>query len=346
MGEAVRAVVAESAVAARPPAEQPVQRGGVQVAQLGAHRVVDFQLHSLGVDGLLQAGGGFARRRGERDVRWRLARGGRLLGEQRDDPRDGRRLAGAGPAGDDREAPQHGSCGGKPLPRVGVPGEQAREPACEHVDVERRRRPVAERPQVGGHLAFLAPVAIEIQRAADEAQRAPGVRLCVLADCDERAARERPHPFLGLGPRQRRQVDRLLGVDRRRGSDRGEVDEHVAEPRAADGERGAERDPVVLLAGERAQTHRDVDVGGRQHADVVERAQQPRGAARAPRVVHVDLDQRRSDHRACPQSNRSLSAATSAPGGRHANTPHGSPSTTGVSGPIIPRRKRYSTPAT
>ena len=40
----------------------------------------------------------------------------------------------------------------------------------------------------------------------------------------------------------------------------------------------------------------------------------------------------------------SLRSVMSAAGGLHRNTPHRSPSTTGVSGPIIPRTKRYAEP--
>ena len=150
-----------------------------------------------------------------------------------------------GSAGDDGEAAQHGGRGGQALAAVvGLAGEQAREAVGEHGFVDGRGRAVAERAQVGGDLALLAPVAVEVQRAADEAQRAGGVGFGVLADGDERARREPRDPRLGLRPRQRRQVDRLVGVDRRGGADRGEVDEDVAEARAADGERGGERDPA------------------------------------------------------------------------------------------------------
>ena len=51
-------------------------------------------------------------------------------------------------------------------------------------------------------------------------------------------------------------------------------------------------------------------------------------AVRGPRLGHAS------------RSSASLNAVTSAPGGRHANTPQRAPSTTGVSGPVIPRTNR------
>ena len=142
------------------------------------------------------------------------------------------------------------------------PANRRAQAVGEHGFVDDRGRPVAEREQVGGDLAFLAPVAIEVERAADEAQGASGVGVGVLADGDEWALRQSANPRRGLRPWQRREVDRLVGVDGRGRADRGEVDEDVAEPRAADGEGGAERDPVVVLAREPGQPHGDVDVGG------------------------------------------------------------------------------------
>ena len=114
----------------------------------------------------------------------------------------------------------------------------------------------------------------------------------------------------------------------------------MAEPRRADGERGRQLDRLVGLVRERGDPHRDVDVGRREHADVVELAQQARRMARAADVEEVELD-----HAGTPRSSRSLSATTSRAGGRHENTPHGVPPTAGVSGPVIPRTNRYRTPA-
>ena len=85
------------------------------------------------------------------------------------------------------------------------------------------------------------------------------------------------------------------------------------------------------------EADRDVDVGRRQHADVIERAQQPGRVAGAADVVRVVFGERAH---ALPRSRTSLRATTSGAGGRQANTPHGVPSTVGVVGPVIPRTNR------
>ena len=114
----------------------------------------------------------------------------------------------------------------------------------------------------------------------------------------------------------------------------------VAHPRPAHGERGGQRDLRVLLPGQAGEALRDVHVGRAQHAGVVERAQQ-RG--RAQRDVGRERVGLREAH---PRpSSTSLSRVTSAADGRHENTPHGVSPITGVAGPTMPRRNRYSTPA-
>jgi hypothetical protein len=92
----------------------------------------------------------------------------------------------------------------------------------------------------------------------------------------------------------------------------------VPEPRAADGQRGREQHPLARLAGERGEPLRHVHVGRRQHAGGVELAQDA-GDAGGERGVHR------------PRSSTSLSASTTDPEGRQANTP---PS------PVMPRRNR------
>ena len=130
-------------------------------------------------------------------------------------------------------------------------------------------------------------------------------------------------------------------------------------PRRPHGQRSGERDVRPLLAGEPGQAQRDVHVGGGQDAGRVERAQRLGRAQRQIGGVGIDL----GDHspsspgsvsicgaaagarRGASPSSTSLSRATRPGGGRQENTPHGASPTTGVSGPDIPRRKRYSTPA-
>ena len=281
---------------------------------------------------LLQTGGGLARRRGERDERVVVA----LLGQQRDDPRHGRGLPGSRPAGDDREAPAHGRLGGDALQVVGVeePGKPVGERGLVHGLV------AAERAQVGRDLALLPPVAVEIERGADQAQRPALGR--VLADGDERARCQRGEPRLDRRPRKGGEIDGLVGLDRGGLADRREIDEDVAEPRGAHGERRGEGDRRVGLAGDRGETRGDVDVGRREHADVIECPQEPGRVAGAADVVRI-VRPRVFGERVMPAllaSRTSLRATTSGAGGRQANTPHGVPSTVGVSGPVIPRTNR------
>ena len=335
MGQPVAAVVAEAALAVGAPAEQAVQGRGARLAQLRADGVAGVEPLGGVVDGLLQARRGDGRGRRERDER--LGPAGRLglLGQQRDDARDGRRLAGARAAGDDGEAVADGGRAGHPLALVGVAGEEPREAVRQHVLVDVRRRLDAERLEVGGDLALLAPVAVEVQRGADQAQRP--VRSTLFPDGDELARLQSLDPRADPRPCQRGEVDGLLGVDRRSLADGGEVDVDVAEARPAHGERRGQRDLLVGVARQRRQPAGDVDVGGMEHAGRVEVVQEAGRAGRAADVEEIGL---REAHAPSPRSSTSLSATTSAPGGRHAKTPHGVPSTAGVSGPTIPRRKR------
>ena len=113
-----------------------------------------------------------AGRRGERDER--LGPAGRLglLGQQRDDPRDRRRLAGARAAGDDGEATADR---GGAAPRAGgssaSPANSRARPSASTSSSTSAGAVGAERQEVGGDLALLAPVAVEVERGADEAQR-------------------------------------------------------------------------------------------------------------------------------------------------------------------------------
>ena len=131
-----------------------------------------------------------------------------LLVEQRDDARDGRRLAGAGSAGDDGEAAQHGGRGGE---RAGgrrlVAGEQPCEAVGEHgrVDVAGaarcrarggRRRPGAPRASSGRGRA-------SCRRGAAAGSSPPSSPTATSG-----LAASRSIHALGVRPRQRREVDR------------------------------------------------------------------------------------------------------------------------------------------
>ena len=112
-----------------------------------------------------------------------------------------------------------------------------------------------------------------------------------------------------------------------------EVDEHVPDARRAHGEGGGEENGIICSADQVGEPPRHVDVGGGEDSGLVELEQQPGHATREPGVEEVG-------HAASPRSRTSLSSSTSSGEGCQVNTPHGAPSTSGVSGPVIPRTKR------
>ena len=144
-----------------------------------------------------------------------------LLEQQRDDLGDGRRLAGARAR---RRRPRTGAAR-RSRPRApGAGREPLRDPGARaRPRRRRRRRRPASAAQVGGDLALLAPVAVEVQRRALEPQR-PARARGLAATLGE--------PLAVSGHGSAGQVDRLVGVDRRGVADRREVDVHVAEARA------------------------------------------------------------------------------------------------------------------
>ena len=131
-----------------------------------------------------------------------------------------------------------------------------------------------------------------------------------------------------LGGRRPGQVG---GVGHRR-----QVDADRAGAHRPDRERDRQQHALVVLPAEPAQRKRDMDVGAGQHAGRVEVGKQPGrtegessvgGVDGLEEVSHVHFPSRRSDR-----------AVTRATGGCHEKTPHGRPSTLGVSGPHMPRR--------
>ena len=320
-----------TAVRAGPRAEQLVQRRGAEAEHELARGLEPGVGRGL-VHRLLQPLRRLAGRRGERHERRHPAG---LLDQQRQDPRHGRGLARARTARHDREPPPHRGLRRRALAVVRPAHEQPVQAGFEHVGAHRGG---PEREQILGDAALLAPVAIQVQRRADEPQRP--VREPVLTDRDERARRQPREPVLRRRPGQLGQVDLLvLAVHARRLGDPPQVHEDVPVPRRADRQRRGQRDRLVGLARQRRQPHGHVDVGGGQQPDGVERLQQPVRAHGAAAVERVQL---RRAH--TPSSSSLSSSSTSAAGARHVKTPHGCPSTTGVSAPIMPRMNRYSTP--
>ena len=75
--------------------------------------------------------------------------------------------------------------------------------------------------EVGGDEALVAPIAIEVERGVDEAERT--MFAADLADRNERGGGEAGNPRRRLGPRQRLHVDGYVEVSGSGGADRGEV---------------------------------------------------------------------------------------------------------------------------
>jgi hypothetical protein len=333
VGQRVVPAVPEAGAAVGPPAEQPVHRAGGDagdprpVARVGEHG-------RLPGDGLLEPGGRLAGRRGQRDPGWLAVAGLVLLGDEREQAGDRGGLPGAGTSG------EHG----RPAPR----GRQGRValllPARREEPLDRRgeqrvvdRRtvlevgPVAlEAPQqVVAHLLLLAPVPVEVDPVGVDAEHAqPG----------EHARLDGLTPAAALRPGQRGDP---VGLDLGDGAvDLVEVDADRTGPGGAHGERHREQHRLLGLTGQLAQARGDVHVGGLEHALVVERAEQAGRAERAPPAGRLDLGQRRGHrvgHAGALPSRIAERSSTSAAGGCQENTPHGTPSTTGVPGPTMPR---------
>ena len=285
---------------------------------------------SLLVHCLLEAGRRLPGRRRQSDEGRPLSPSGRLFVEEHQHAGHRRRLARARAAGDDREAPEHRRCRSQPL-KVGLflAREQPRQPRGEQLDVHAIGRRAREGQEIAGHLLFLRPVAVEVEHRPLQVERPIEAR--------ERAACNAGDPVVFVRPGELSQVG-LLQVRGGRGADRGQIDTDVAESRRADGEGGTEQDGVVARVPEQPESRRDVHVGCRQDAGLVELAQHARGAASEADVVPVGLRQAHGSSR--PRSNRSLRDATSDPDGRQDHTPHGWPSTSGRVGLLIPRRNK------
>ena len=302
----VAAIVPEAVGAAGAPAEQPVEGRRPRLEQSRPLRLAQLERRRFLVHGFLEPRGGLPGRRGEGDERRR--RSGRLglLVEEDEDARDGGRLARAGAAADDGEAAQHAGRGGEALEVGLVSVEQPCQAVGEHGGVDVARGLVAGE-EVGGDGALVAPVAVEVERRADEPERS--VLPAVLAGGDQRARGEAVDPGLGFRPRQRLQVDRRLEVGGGGGADRGEVDADGSESGCAHGERGREQRVLVLLLAELREAEGDVDVGGGQHSCLVEGAQRAGGApdVAGRRMRSTRLE--RAHVAAPPRSSRSLSAS-------------------------------------
>ncbi len=292
---------------------------------------------------LLEARRRLSGRCGERDERGRVAGVGRLRVQERQDPGDGRGLAGPRSACDHREAPQHGHRGRQGLQVVGV--------FAVHVDREERRQALrqpcvvdlgAERlgatAQVVRHGHLVEPEAVQVEVRPFEVKREVGA--------GQPAGRHGLEPRLGHGPGQRLDLHLVLGLAARRAPDRPQVNADVTEARGVGRQRRRQQRRVVRPAAERAETAGDVRVGRGEDPRRVEQGQaagRPAGRRRVERVERVAFGVGRA-HAPSPSSKRSLSLVTNSVGGAHDHTPHGCPSTGTCSTALMPRRNRYSTP--
>ena len=275
------------------PGRQPRRRWSVDACkceELVADLGVDGELRGLFVDGLLEPGGGLAGRGCERDEWQRRVGGSGLLGEQRDDRATVVVLPVPGPPATTASRRSTADAAARHW-RLSVWSAKRRpRPSLEDVDEHARRLVLAQGREIRGDLALLAPVAIEVEPRAHQPQRARGIGVVLLADRDQRACGDARDPLVGGRPLERREVDRLIGLDGRRFADARQVHVHVRQARRADGERRGEEHRLVVLAGQLGQAERDVDVGRDEHSGLVERAQEP---GRAGHPADVDTDRAR-----------------------------------------------------
>ena len=200
------------------------------------------------------------------------------------------------------------------------------------------------RGQLTGDQLLLLPVAVEIQQPGTQLQRM--ATLSAGAPFDQGAGLARRQPLLGIGPWQRRRLEVFwLSELSRRGvlvgfrndlrGRRRKVQAHRAEPRGPNGQRRRQQHALVRLPAEMRQPPGDVDVSRVQHPRILELPQKPCSFSGFSWIEPIDDGRHRGTR---PSSSASDSSVTRAAGGLHANTPHGCPSMTGVSGPHMPRR--------
>ena len=204
---------------------------------------------------------------------------------------------------------------------VPVLGEDPQHTGVEDLGVDLGRLPVEAADDVAADLHLLAPVAVEVEQRVVEPEH---------LQPHQRARGNRGLPGLRLGPGQH--LPRIGLVLERDVGDGGEVEAGGALAYGADGQGGGEQHLLVGLLRHRPEAGRDVDVGGTQHVGPVEHREQAGSPQGQPTVVPV------VDHGSTTSpDSRSESSSTIAAGGCQAKTPHGWPSTTGVSGPHMPR---------
>ena len=209
--------------------------------------------------------------------------------------------------------------------QVGV-GADACRPCrpCRPRECRALHQPVGDQELVGEVALEVDPPPVEDDRAQRRYEGVTGIG-------GDRRPRQRGHPPVDLGPRQRARClpvavgDQPVGV--------AQIDADVTEPRPTGGD-GQAQERLVLEAREgTGECGAQLQLSSPEDAGVGERRQEPESGWRGG-----------AGHRTTSvvgwPSSRSLSSPTSAVGTRQPNTPSGWPSWTGVSGPAIPRTKR------
>ena len=284
----VAAVVAEAAVAAGPPAEQPVQRRRV-AGRAAASRTASAtsrpaasswtasssRAAALPVGAASATSGGGSPAAAACSASSATIRATVVV------------LPGARPAGDDREAAQHRRRRGQPLAGVATsPGNSRASPSREHVVVDGRGRGRRRTAQVGGDLALLAPVAVEVEPRCRPAAAAGLVVGVAPLRRRRPAGWPRSASSHASGGSGHGSAERSTGSSASTVAvvaDRRQVDEDVAEARAADGQRGRQRTGSSCSPASSASRRATWTSAADSTPGVVERAQQPGRVARAAR---------------------------------------------------------------
>ena len=267
-------------------------------------------------------------------------RGRARLSTPRLKTRDGERLAGAGTTRDDGEATSESPLGGFALAEVGLLSpEELFEDRLELAGVDGEPALAgATTQQVIRNLFFEAPVALEVQTGPvkHERQDVPARSRSLGWSAHGRARRYEARPSLRVRPGERTNGVTPHIVDHHGLGHGFEHDADVPKARGTSGEGGAEENLSAKAARAASDNTRDVDSRG------VEQPRLDKGRERGD-LVPKQRTEALHDATSAPSS-RSLRASTRACGTRQENTPCGSPSTTGVVAPVMPRTNRYAAP--
>ncbi|MPM65913.1 hypothetical protein SDC9_112817 [bioreactor metagenome] len=266
-------VVREPRRAVAPPAQQPVDRGGVQPPEPVHHLRIDLPHRGQGVlDRLAHPGGRLAGRGGQADVQVRLQRR-----QDDQDPGDRRGLAGAGATLQDAQPGGHRRRGSGQLVvrfirrepcRALDPREHRSQHRGDPVPVGADHRGAAPDIDVGPDQLLVAPVAVEIEQGADQPQRPAGRP--VGADTDQGTVAQTRQPAVQVGPVERRHVDGALVALEDRLPYCRQVDAHRPGPDRADHQCDRERDPRIGRPAEECQLLGGLDVGETEHPRGIE----------------------------------------------------------------------------